>query len=256
MKLLFNTKININELKTAKEQGLTCVQSRLDCQNNTIICRYGVLPHYQELEQDLIQLNAKLINSYEQHLFVANFEYYQILKKFTPKTWFNIQDINEPGPFIVKGITNSKKMNWNKYMFAVDKKDAMEKMFLLQEDSYLNNQPIIFRKYEKLKTFELGLNELPITNEFRFFYLNGNLIDFGYYWTISDFTGEINQAGMIFANKIAQIIKDKINFVVIDIAQKEDGSWILIELNDGQMSGLATIPADRFYSNLAKLIIS
>lgn len=145
-------------------------------------------------------------------------------------------------------------MNWSKYMFAPNKQKALDIMFLLQEDSLLGNQDIIFRQYEQLRTFEFGLNNLPITNEFRFFYLDGNLVDYGFYWAISEQIGQLDQNGMDFANKIADLIKEKIRFVVIDIAQKIDGSWILIELNDGQMSGLATIPEERFYLNLKLLL--
>ena len=40
------------------------------------------------------------------------------------------------------------------------------------------------------------------------------------------------------------------NFFVIDIAQKEDGDWIIIEVNDGQQSGLSENSADILYQNL------
>lgn len=254
MKLLMNTRINHHEIELAKASGLDVKTSRLDCKNDTIICRYGVLPHYQELEKDLNLINSKLINSYEQHLYIANFLYYNDIKKYTPKTWFNYVDIDENVPMVVKGITNSKKMNWDKYMFANNKKEALDKMFLLQEDTYLNNQDIIFRKFEKLKTYEFGINNIPITNEWRFFFLHDQLIDYGYYWSISEQTGVIDNQAILFAKKIGHIISKKVNFYVVDIAQKENGDWIVIEINDGQMSGLSTIPPERFYKNLKKII--
>lgn len=37
------------------------------------------------------------------------------------------------------------------------------------------------------------------------------------------------------------------NFVTIDIARKEDGSLIIMELGDGQVSGLQQIEASDFY---------
>lgn len=40
----------------------------------------------------------------------------------------------------------------------------------------------------------------------------------------------------------------------MDIAQKEDGGWVVVELNDGSMSGLSCIDPDELYNNLLKEI--
>jgi hypothetical protein len=41
-------------------------------------------------------------------------------------------------------------------------------------------------------------------------------------------------------------------YYVIDVAKTAAGKWILIELNDGQMSGLSDNDPDVLYSNLKK----
>ena len=52
-----------------------------------VIGRYSVLPYYNELEEDLAYNGSYLINSYEQHKWIADFQWYEVLKDFTPETW-------------------------------------------------------------------------------------------------------------------------------------------------------------------------
>ena len=61
----------------------------------------------------------------------------------------------------------------------------------------------------------------------------------------------IGDDGLKFADKIAEIASYYTTFFVLDIAEKRDGGWILIEMNDGQMSGLSMNDPDIFYKNLA-----
>jgi hypothetical protein len=138
-------------------------------------------------------------------------------------------------------------------MFANNKKEATEIYFKLKEDSYLQNQDVIIREFEQLEVLEIGINDLPFTNEHRFFFNGTQLIDHGFYWTISEQKKEVDQSGIDFAQQIANIISKKVNFFVVDIAKKENGDWILIEINDGSMSGLSEIDPFRFYDNLNKL---
>lgn len=43
--------------------------------------------------------------------------------------------------------------------------------------------------------------------------------------------------------------KVKSNFVTVDIARKDDGELIIIELGDGQVSGLQQIDVKEFYKS-------
>jgi len=49
------------------------------------------------------------------------------------------------------------------------------------------------------------------------------------------------------------IVSPHVNFYVLDIAQTAFGNWILIEINDGQMSGLSENDPDRLYYNLRRV---
>jgi hypothetical protein len=56
-----------------------------------------------------------------------------------------------------------------------------------------------------------------------------------------------------FIQKVIDRVKDKVNFFVMDIAKTQSGDWIVVELNDGQMSGLSENDPNVLYKNLKHL---
>lgn len=233
------------------------VEYRSDVPSNSLVIgRYSTLPYYRELEYDLKSNGSELVNTYEQYNWIANFDWYEALKEFTFETWFRAQDIPDDGTqFVVKGRTNSRKHEWDRLMKADTKKKAIEIMIALSEDSLIAPQGVVFRRYEPLVTFEIGLNGLPITNEYRCYFYNGVLLSCGYYWTMAkDINREISNEGLEFAMKVAAVAKEYSNFFVIDVGEKQSGGWVLIEMNDAQMSGLSENDAHILYNNLKTLI--
>jgi len=245
------------EFKIAKKY-LSVSESRVGLSNKLVIGRYSVLPYYEELEKDLESQGSKLINTYHQHQFIADFLWYHFVREFTPKTYFGDygvpQGIPDKGPFVVKGTTNSRKFEWNTKMFARTREEALNIALELSQDSLIRSQGTIIREYVPLKTYELGINGLPFSNEWRFFYLGSKRLCYAYYWSIAQKRGEMSQEGLDFADNIAKIISRETNFFVLDIAEKQEGGWILIEINDGQMSGLSENNPEELYKSLCLLI--
>lgn len=243
--------------------------------NSLVIGRYSVLPYYKELENDLSLQNSKLINTFKQHEFIADIRNWStVLKDYTPKTWYTVEDIpyNDNGPFVVKGLTNSRKHNWNTKMYSPNKTELGTIISNLFDDSLINQQGICIRKYEKLQEITTGINDLPITIELRVFVYNDTIIADSFYWSsyinetmnklgflpnLTHFSECGETAPFILLNNVIKTLskeKDCPSFYVIDIAKKEDGEWMVIELNDGQMSGLSCIDEDVFYNNLKRKI--
>jgi hypothetical protein len=225
--------------------------------NSLVIGRYSVLPYYKEICDDLEYKNCNLINSLSQHRYIADIgNWYRDLKDITPKTWNHLDAIPSDGPFILKGETNSKKFQWNTHMFAENKKEAVDVFCRLQEDGVIAHQNIYIREFVKLKTFMTSFRGLPITNEYRIFIAYGKVISMGYYWSshydeiVESHNLDINQVPKEFIQTIIDKVGKNANFYVADVAQKEDGSWIVIELNDGQMSGLSMNDPYSLYENL------
>lgn len=107
-----------NEVNAINANSFKLTESRLDIKyGELVIGRYSVLPYYQEQERDIDKIGAKLINSYKQHLYIANLRnWYEDLKEFTPKTWFSLEGCNYSGPFVLKGHTNSRKFQWDTHV--------------------------------------------------------------------------------------------------------------------------------------------
>ena len=226
---------------------------------STVICRYSALPFYKELEEDLKEFNAKPINSYLEHSYIADMGWVYDLENLTFPTWFRLEDIRGDFPLVVKGKTNSRKFEWKTKMFAQNKREAIDIMCELMHDPLIGPQGVVFRKYIPLQTYEIGINDMPMTNEWRCFFYKNKLVDCGFYWsTLDDLnvvdTLSFEKEGKKVAQEAANIVCDNATFFVIDVAQGIDGKWWIVEVNDGQMSGLSTIPIKRFYQNLKEAL--
>jgi len=221
-------------------------------ENSTIIGRYSVLPYYKELEEELKNKGSSLINSFSQHNFIADItNYYEYVKEFTPKTHITWENL-ESGKWVVKGKTNSRKHQWNTHMFADGREQLMAVVRRLMDDTMIREQGLIVRDYVPLKKLGEGINGLPITCEWRCFFLEEQLVASDFYWASHPecYPGPLPAGGRKFAEMVSKIISKHANFFVLDIALTEESSWILVEINDGQMSGLSCIEPEIFYKNL------
>ena len=215
-----------------------------------VIPRYSALPFYKELEIDVSFHNSRLVNSYREHSYIADFSYYFDIEDLTPKTYFNLDQIPEGGPYVVKGATNSRKFDWNKMMFAKNRRQAIDIACDLRKDSMIQYQDIIVREFVPLVKIEEGLNGLPMSNEWRFFCYKDTILSYGFYWTIAEFEGAFSQEATNLVQEVIKRVSGQVNFFVVDVAQKETGEWVVIELNDGQMSGLSDNDPETLYGSL------
>lgn len=262
-----NIQVYFRHDRTTEEEYYQCqkffdtvdYRMRLKPMASTVICRYSALPFNKELEQDLKELGCTPINSSFEHDYIANMDWIYDLENLTFPTWYRLEDVPGDFPMVVKGRTNSRKFEWNTRMFAQTRADAVNIMHELWHDPLIGPQGVVFRKYVPLKTYEIGLNGMPMTNEWRCFFYKEKLVDAGFYWSSLDDmtkvdTNSFYNEGMEVAKKAASILSENTTFFVVDVAQGEDGRWWVVEVNDGQMSGLSTIPEERFYKNLKEVL--
>lgn len=242
------------EHKIAKEFfGSNVYVDRSRCYNAVVIARYSCLPYYEEYVHDLENRFCRPINSIAQHKWIADHEYYEDLSQYMPKCWTddNIYLAEKDQQFIVKGKTNCRK-NW-KYMYGKDRKEALQIAAELAQDGLIGPQGIVYKEYVELESFDRDITGIPVANEWRFFYVFDRLLCYGYYWSnFPELQPVIDPELIKFAQTIADLIHKQrfANFYVLDIAKKKDGSPILIEINDGQMSGLSNCDAKTLYRNL------
>jgi hypothetical protein len=214
--------------------------------------RYSVLPFYADIQRELALHGSRLLNTYSQHAYIAGFDWYHDLEGMTPKTWFRLADVDrQAGPYVLKGRTNSRKHDWRTHMYAESFQDAVDVAHRLGQDSLIGEQDIVIRRYEELKSVGTALNGMPFGNEHRFFFLNEEMLSYGWYWTSADDRGSIDAEGIALACKAAALVTPHAPFVAIDVAEKAAGGWTVIEVNDGQMAGLSDNDPDQFYSSLS-----
>jgi hypothetical protein len=226
-----------------------------------VIGRYSVLPFYHELEQELGDSGSKLINSFQQHSYIADLgNWVEDLGNLTPRTWRRLEDIpDDGGPFVVKGATNSKKFQWKTHMFAKNKRDAVEVACRLMDDGLICDQHIYAREYVPLVKLIDGLQGMPVAEEYRFFVCDKQVLCGGFYWSNygDDVPGGCPDPSSVptsFLQEVVDRIGNSARFYAVDVARTQSGAWIVIELNDGQMSGLSDNDPETLYSKLKKVV--
>jgi hypothetical protein len=234
----------------------------------TAIYRGWMIPldKYFLLYEALLAKNIKLINSPQEY---KNCHYlpecYKWIKDFTPKTnWtpltgeadfdkiFQLTAEFKNRPIILKDYVKSQKHNWREACYIPDASDqervksVVLKFIELQVKDL--NVGLVFRRFEELEFLtKHHKSGMALTKEFRLFFLRGRLIQVLQYWDEGDY-GEAKPDLELFS-EIGQRIDS--NFFTMDIAKKKDGEWMIIELGDGQVSGLPeNANKDSFYESL------
>lgn len=244
--------------------------------NQTVLARYSVLPFAELVAGELALVNSRLINSTSQHQYVADAMNWSAkgacLERagLTPWSRDNWYDLPE-GQYILKGKTNSQKSKWNKLMFCPTKADIPIVAGRLLDNEMIAQQGLIVRPYIPLETFDIGMNDQPVTYEYRTFWFRDpddanatpGMIAKGFYWSSWPEYEETANAlwdiespvVMEAAGKAAKLIGPNVPFFVLDMARTKDGRWIVIEVNDGAQSGLSCIDPEEFYYKMAEVMV-
>lgn len=216
--------------------------------DDLVIGRYSVLPFFADLQADADYVGATLINNIKQHRYVADMRNWcEDLYGVTPDTWYRLEDIppSEKGPFFLKGQTNSRKFDFKTHCFAANRAAANDVYWRLCQDGLIghDSQNVYIRRFEKLRTFMEGMNGLPVTNEFRVFVLDGQILTGAYYWSnyVDDLPAvpQFSEVPQDFLRSVINRVKSRIPFFALDVGQRLDGSWMVVELNDAMQSGLS-----------------
>ncbi len=113
--------------------------------------------------------------------------------------------------------------------------------FIAERGSLYNNG-LVFKEFVALKK-----NKAGIVNEWRNFVFNGEIISSHQNTGLN--SSEVNKPDITWIKSMIQNIPS--NFFTIDVAEKENGSWTIIETGDGQVSGLSPGQNElEFYDNL------
>lgn len=142
-------------------------------------------------------------------------------------------------PLIVKDFVKSRKHEWATACFipSASDREAVARVvgtFLeLQGDDLAGG--LVLREFVEFAPIGAHPKSgMPIVDEHRIFWLDGAPIFQSPYWEGVAYDGEPPDPGA-FAEAAARVPS---RFVAMDVARRRDGRWMIVEIGDGQVSGL------------------
>ncbi len=210
---------------------------------------------YEKLEErGIILINTP--EEYEKYHMLPG--WYDDFKEFTAKSVWEDQGAVETalsltkgleGSYIVKDYVKSRKHEWYDACFIediTDKKSAERIIgnFIDRQESDLVGG-VVLRKFERLKS--IGFHEksgMPLSEEYRVFIFAGRIMIVDDYWQEGKKISFSEDERLWIEEAVKKV---KSNFVTMDLARREDGSLIIMELGDGQVSGIQQIKPADFY---------
>jgi len=155
-----------------------------------------------------------------------------------------------------KGCAKSQEQDWHEPRYPPGVTDggraeAVARRFLELQGAELNGG-LVFRSFVPLKLVGAHPQRgMPLAAEFRSFWLNGRLVLSHKYWAgLTSFERELPLDWM--KSLVGRI---ESAFFTMDVAMLEDGTWIVIELGDGQVAGLpSTDLAPAFFRTLRRCV--
>ena len=214
---------------------------------------------YENFYNLLLERGIQLINTPKEyakyHLLPG---WYKDFERFTPfSIWSESKNIEDAlkltdglgGAFIIKDYVKSRKHEWYDACFIKDIRDKenTEKIinnFINRQGSNLEGG-VVLRKFESLKSIGNHKDSgMPICEEYRVFVFKGEILIADNYWSENEEVN-ISEDEYVWIESIASKIES--NFVTIDLARKTDGNLIIMEMGDGQVSGLQQMDTYEFY---------
>lgn len=226
--------------------------------------------YYSQLFIALKEKQINLINTPEQYEFCHYLPTsYDLIKEHTPKTIWLYKDEYEGNveelhirlsvfgnkPLIVKDFVKSRKHEWEDACYIPDasKKEKVACVvsnFVSRQGEDLN-EGIVLREFVNLEFLSYHpKSNMPLSKEFRVFFLNHEPAIVLKYWD----EGEYESSKPDLSSFLSLVKEVKSNFFTMDIAKLETGEWIIVELGDGQVSGLPdNADMNAFYEKISEL---
>ena len=216
------------------------------------VARVGAPADYDRFFGECMEEGIRLINSPEEHLRASQLDvWYPLLSDLTPKSVCfrgrpTLQQVKAEfsWPVFMKG-TRQTSRHQRKLSIIQDDKEFLTAIESYAHDPILGWQDVACREFVALRRLpdeDANETKMPRSFEFRTFWWKGQLAGAGRYWwegAAYDWTTSEQSAGLAIAAEAARRVN--VPFLVVDVAQTFTGRWIVIECNDGQESGYATV---------------
>lgn len=133
-------------------------------------------------------------------------------------------------PLVVKDYVKSRKHEWDEACFISSASDhtgverVVRRFLDLQGDDF--NEGLVFREFVEFESLaEHSKSGMPLTKEYRFFFLDGHLLYSAEYWEEGDYGGASPPVDRFV--EVAANVRSR--FFTMDVAKRRDGDWMIIE---------------------------
>lgn len=254
----------LDEHRAAKLKGFDCfffdhdkfVRGNLSSnlpelsENSGLILRGWMLKvsEYEDL-YNLVkdEIGYELINTPEQykncHYFTESYGYIKdytaksiIIKEWDADILNDVSEFFGDKDFIIKDFVKSEKHSDGLFKMdsGISGEELLEKVNkFIEARGSLFNEGLVFKEFVDLKKYDESVNE------WRIFYKDNKMVSCSKNSNIN--SNEEVSTPYRFIESIVDDIAFQIdsNFFTIDVAEKSDGEWMIIETGDGQVSGLS-----------------
>lgn len=252
---------NTPELTAITDAGISLSDDVSKIPADSIVFpRFRSIPFGKELADSVAEQGSSLVNSWDEYRYISDLPaWVHALDDLTPAAYgIGVLDSLPEGEYFVKGETNSAKHDWLGSAYAPDLDSLHTVISNLKQHSVVGSQNLVIRPFVHYRQLAVMESQQPIFNEWRVFILNGKVMAKGFYWSKQQhlFAAEtiqpLNQAAFdeTLQTAISRVGR-AVPFLVLDLAEKPDGSWQVIELNDGNMSGLCGVNPVELWANIA-----
>ncbi len=228
----------------------------------TAVARIGAVEDYPTFYSGLKAEGIEFIHTPEQYAQCGELpNWYPLIEDLTPKSvWFDgvptVKAVTDQFdfPLFIKGARQTSKHN--KSLSIIENLDHLTMTLMAyQNDPILHWQQLVCREYVKLRSvWAPYADEIPPSYEFRTFWWKRQFVGAGRYWYLApdyQWTEDEKHNALSVAGEVAKRVD--VPFLVVDVAQTENGEWIAIECNDGQESGYAGLSPFVLWRNIAQI---
>lgn len=143
-------------------------------------------------------------------------------------------------PVVLKDYVKSRKQDWFDACYIPDPRDAVHVKQVVRRFLELTDLAggLVFRQFENFK--KVGTHpktRMPLSNEWRGFMCHGKLIYRATYWDPANYSDAAVPDASVFEG-IARRAGFLSSFFSLDVAEKEDNTWMPLEINSGGASGV------------------
>jgi hypothetical protein len=228
----------------------------------------GYIPtveRYGAIYQAAAAKGVRLINAPSEYRTAMEFDqFYPLLGELTPHSVVAssleelaaVADTLEFPVFVKGAIKSNKDQGWDACV-ARDGAELAEIGRSLLAREGRSRGKIIVRRLVSFRAIATDKQSFPIGREYRAFVHRDDVLAYGFYWDEYRDSIALTRADEAAIKGLSIEAARRIGtpFIAVDIGQLEDGSWIVIEVSDGQFAGLSHVTSLALWSKLADISI-